>query len=216
MHILEADSIRLELGYKSILAGIYLKCETAKITGLLAGNGQGKSCLMSVIYGIVNCEKSIRIDNVAYQYPYKKIGLISFLPQFSFVPKSFSLKKIFNDFELDFAVFANRFSEFKSKYNSSIGSLSGGENRLVEIYIIVAKASHFALLDEPFTHLSPIQIEKVKELLFEAKEKMGLLITDHMYQHVMDLSEDVYVLKNGYTYLARNIEEVSKLGYMHL
>jgi len=37
------------------------------------------------------------------------------------------------------------------------------------LYVIVKSVSHFALLDEPFTHLNPVQIEKVKELLLEEK-----------------------------------------------
>lgn len=215
-HKLEADSIQLEFNYRKILSSIYLKCETGKITGLLGRNGQGKSCLMQIIYGSLKAEKSVRFDNVAQYEAFKRPDLLLYLPQFNFIPKSLSLRRIFKDFSLDYSSFEKRFSEFSSKYKSSISNLSGGGQRLVELYVIVKSTSHFAMLDEPFTHLSPIQIEKVKELIAEEKERKGLLITDHMYKHIIDICDNVYVLANGKTHLTKGIEDIEALGYAKL
>ena len=215
-HKLEADSIQLQFGDRSILSTIYLKCETGKITGLLGRNGEGKSCLMKIIYGTLKCEKSVRIDNLIQHEAFKRPDLLLYLPQFNFIPKSLSLKRIFQDFDLDFRSFAERFPEFASKYKSSIGSLSGDERRLVELYTIVKSKSNFAMLDEPFTHLSPLQIEKVKELLQEEKINKGLLITDHMYRQVLDIYDSLYVLADGKTHLTKNAVDIETLGYAKL
>ena len=216
IHQLEADSIQLQLGNRTILCSIYLKCETGKITGLLGRNGQGKSCLMKIIYGTLDCEKSIRIDNQAQYEAYKRPELLLYLPQFNFIPKALSLKRIFQDYIMDFSSFAAWFPEMRSKYKSSIGSLSGGEHRLVELYIIARSRTYFAMLDEPFTHLSPIQIEKAKELLLEEKNNKGLLITDHMYRQVLDICDNMYVLSNGKTHLTNSLADVESLGYVKL
>ena len=64
-HVLEADGIQLEFNGRKVLSDVYLKCETAKITGLLGRNGQGKSCLMNIIYGSLPSEKSVRFDHVS-------------------------------------------------------------------------------------------------------------------------------------------------------
>src|ERR1700710_544598 len=97
-HILEADSIQLEFNGRKILSDIYLKCETGTITGLLGRNGQGKSCLMQIIYGTLNCEKWVRITTL----PKKNLSgfpkMLLSLPQFNFIPKSLSLQRIFLDF----------------------------------------------------------------------------------------------------------------------
>lgn len=212
-HILEADSIQLEFDGRRILNNIYIKCETRNITGLLGRNGQGKSCLMKIIYGSLNCEKSVRIDNIAQYEAFKRPDLLLYLPQFNFIPKSLSLRRIFKDFNLDYSSFEKRFPEFSSRYKYPIGNLSGGGQRLVELYVIVKSKSYFAMLDEPFTHLSPIQIEKVKELLLEEKENKGLLITDHMYKHIIDICDKLYVLSNGKTQLTESIEDIETLGY---
>lgn len=213
---LEADSIELAFDGRKILSGVYLKCETGKITAVLGRNGQGKTCLMKIIYGSLPCEKSVRIDQVSYPEAYKQPGLLRYLPQFNFIPKEFSLKRVFQDFELDYAAFGKTFPEFVSKYTMRVGSLSGGEQRLAAVYLILKSRSRFAILDEPFTHLTPIQVQKVKELCLEEREHKGLLITDHLYKDIIDICDRLYILSNGQTYLINGIEEVEMHGYARL
>lgn len=63
------------------------------------------------------------------------------------------------------------------------------------------------MLDEPFTHLMPLQIEKVKELLLQEKHNKGFLVTDHMYKQIIDISDSLYILTNGKTHLTKSITE---------
>ncbi len=214
IHTLEADSIQLGFEGRRILSDIYLKCETGKITGLLGRNGQGKSTLMQIIYGSLKCDRSIRIDNLSQRKRFREPELLLYQPQVNFIPKSLSLKKVFKDFELEYSVFENQFQEFKSKYNTPVRHMSGGERRLVELYVIVRSKTKFAMLDEPFTHLNPIQIEKAKELLLSEKENKGLLVTDHMYKHIMDISDSLYILKNGKTHLTKSPADIETHGYV--
>jgi len=215
-HKLEVDSVQLDFNERRILSDVYLKCETGKITGLLGRNGQGKSCLMKIIYGSLNCEKSVRFDNFPQLEAFKRPDLLLYLPQFNFAPRRLTLRRIFKDFELDFSDFEAVFPEFSKKYHSSINNLSGGQHRLIELYVIVKSKSQFAMLDEPFTHLNPVQIEKVSELLLMEKENKGLLITDHMFRHVISICDNLYVLANGKTHLTTDIAEVETLGYARL
>ena len=213
MHTLEVNSIQLEFDGRRILSDIYIKCETGKITGLLGRNGQGKSCLMKIMYGDLKCEKSVRFDNVSYHEAFKRPDLLLYLPQFNFIPKALTLRRIFKDFDLDYSTFVKPFPEFIKKYKSTIRSLSGGEQRLIELYIVVKSKSQFAMLDEPFTHLSPIQIEKAKNLLLSEKENKGLLITDHMYRHITSICDNLYLLADGKTHLVKSIEDIETHGY---
>lgn len=215
-HVLEVDSVQLQFHGKRILSDIYLACETGKITGLLGKNGQGKSCLLRIIYGSLPCEKSVRFDHISIRESFRRPDLLVYLPQFNFIPKSLSLGRVFQDYGLNYSEFQNRFPEFTDNNRSSISSLSGGECRLIEIYIILKSPSQFAILDEPFTHLSPLQIEKVKELLTEEKANKGLLITDHMYRHIIDLYDTLYVLSNGQTHVTNSIADIETLGYANL
>lgn len=215
-HVLEIDSVQLEFGGKKILSNIYLQCKTGSITGLLGKNGQGKSCLMRIIYGNLKCEKSVRFDHTSIVESFKRPDLLVYLPQFNFIPKSLSIRRVFQDFGLQYGEFQNKFSEFTTRDKSTLGSLSGGERRLIELYAIVKSTSQFAMLDEPFTHLNPLQIEKAKKMLIDEKANKGLLITDHMYRHVIDICDSLYVLTNGQTHLTKNITDIEKFGYAKL
>jgi len=215
-HKLEADGIQLKFGNRVILSDIYLKCETGKITGLLGRNGQGKSCLMKAIYGPLKCEKSIRIDNVPQYEAFKRPDLLMFLPQFNFIPKGLSLKRVFDDFDLDYSLFEKRFTGSTTGYKSNIRNLSGGEHRLVELYIIVKSITRFVILDEPFTPLNPIQAEEVTKLLLEEKGNKGILITDHLFKYITDICDSLYLLADGKIHLAKEIEDIEALGYAKL
>ncbi len=214
IHILEADSIQLDFDLKRILSDVYIKCETGKITGLLGRNGQGKTCLMNIICGsLLAASKSVRFDKISIIDAYKRPDLLLFLPQFNFIPKSLSLKRIFSDFNLSYPEFEKIFPEFQSKYTSSIKNLSGGQRRLTEVYVIIKSKTQFALLDEPFSHLMPLHIQKVKEILLEEKHNKGFLITDHMYKQIIDVSDSLYILKDGKTHGSKNLNDIEALGY---
>lgn len=215
IHKLEVDSVVLDFGERRVLSDVYMKFETGKITGLLGKNGNGKTCLMKIIYGQLQPNsKSIRFDESHVADLYKRPDLLLYLPQFNFIPAGLSLKRIFSDFNLDFQVFEKSFPEFNSKYTSTIKTLSGGQRRIVEIYMILMSDSKFAMLDEPFSHQSPLVIEKITELIQEAKHKKGILVTDHMYQTIIDISDHLYLLANGKTHLTRNVEDLKFLGYV--
>jgi ABC-type lipopolysaccharide export system ATPase subunit len=214
IHQLEADSIFLEFGSRKVLSDVYIKCETGKITALLGRNGNGKSCLMNIIYGnLMPNSKSVRFDGQVELAAYKRPDLLLYLPQFNFIPSQLTLKRIFSDFKLEFSDFEIYFPQFLFRQNIKFSNLSGGERRITELYIIIKSKTQFVILDEPFSHLSPIQIDEIKVLILKEKSNKGFLITDHMYRHVLDISDNVYVLTNGKTHHTKDITEIEFLGY---
>ena len=214
-HVLEFDSIRLSFGGRVILCDVYMKCETGKITGLLGRNGQGKSCLFNIVYGELQAEeRSVRFDRVWVPEAYKRPDLLRFLPQFDFIPKSFTISRVFDDFGLDYRELEKRFPEFASRHRLPIGKLSGGQYRFLQTYVILKAESRFVILDEPFTHLMPLQIEKIIEVIEEEKCRKGLLITDHLYRPIMDIADRLYLLTDGTTHPVRGLADMEELGYV--
>jgi ABC-type lipopolysaccharide export system ATPase subunit len=211
---LEADGIQLQFGNRVILSDVYLSCAKGSIIGLLGRNGSGKSCLLQVIFGSLSCEKSIRINRVSSNEAYKNPNLISYLPQFHFIPNSLTLKDIFKLYALDYTIFEHQFPSFRIPMHQVFRNLSGGEKRLIEIYIIVESSAKFALLDEPFTFLNPIQIETVKSYIQLKKISKGIVITDHLYKHVLEISNTNYVLVNGKTHVMNQFSDIERLGYI--
>ena len=214
IHTLEVDSVILEFDAKRVLQDVYLKSETGKISGLLGRNGTGKSCLMNIIYGeLLSNDKSIRLDGKTIFNGYQFPETFRYLPQFGFIPKSLAIKRIFKDFKLDFLDFINDFPEFEKYHNSSLKTLSSGEQRIIEIYSILASKTKFCMLDEPFSQVMPVHIETIKKIIVREKKNKGIIITDHLYKHIIDICDNLYVINNGKTYLTKSLQDLETLGY---
>jgi lipopolysaccharide export system ATP-binding protein len=146
--------------------------------------------------------------------------LFSFYKNFAFasltLSVSFSLKRIFQDFNLEFDLFEKAFPAFSFKYNFKLSSLSVGERMLLEVYMVIRAKTQFVILDEPFSHIMPLHIEKIQEILLEEKQNKGILISDHMFRQITDISDDLYVLKDGKTHLTKSLNEIEELGYARI
>lgn len=214
-HSLEVDSIILEFDTKRVLQDVYLKNETGKICGILGRNGSGKTCLMNIIYGeLKTTNKSIRVDGTAIYDGYKNPETFRYLPQFNFIPQNLSVKRVFKDFNLDFSPFISFFPDFEKYHNTQLCNLSGGERRIIEIFVILASDTKFCMLDEPFSQVMPVHVDTIKQLINTEKDNKGIIITDHLYEHIIDICDDIYVIANGKTYLTEKINDLIKLGYI--
>lgn len=213
-HTLEVDSIILEFGIKRVLQDVYIKSETGKITGILGRNGTGKTCLLNIIYGeLATNEKSVRLDGDAIITKSRNPKIFKYLPQYNFIPKKLTVKRIFNDFELDFKEFTKHFPEFEKYFKVKLFNLSGGERRIIEVYSILASHAKFCILDEPFSHIMPVNIETLKIIIENEKNRKGIIITDHLFEHVTEICDYLYVITNGKTFLVNDLNDIKALGY---
>ncbi len=215
--ILEVDNVELYFSNKRILNGVYLKAETGKVTGILGSNGCGKTSLMSIIFGSLQPKyKFIRLDSKPILKPLYRTNTISFLPQHNLSPNSLKIKTLFEFLKVDWFEFTILFESFSSYWDSNISTLSGGERRVLETYLILKSQKEIILLDEPFSHIAPLYIEKFKGLIQIEKQHKAIIITDHYFEDVIDSSDDLYLLKNGCTKLIENIEELEDYQYLNV
>jgi ABC-type lipopolysaccharide export system ATPase subunit len=169
---------------------------------------------MNIIYGELNTYgKSVRLNGDTIYHGYRNPSNFRYLPQFSFIPKSLRVQRVFKDFELDFSQFQHYFPTFEKYYKTKFHCLSGGERRIIEIYCILASKTKFCMLDEPFSQIMPVHLEIIKSILKDEKKNKGIIITDHLYDHVCEICDDLYVIANGKTYLTNEIGDLKKLGY---
>jgi len=213
--IFELDNVELYFKNKRILNGIYLKAETGKVTAILGRNGCGKSSLLNVAFGNLTPKyKLVRIDNQPLLNPLYSTGIAKYLPQYNFIPDGFKLSFIFKLYDLDWIVFVERFEEFNQYEHSKFETLSGGERRLIETYIVLKTKSDIVFLDEPFSHLAPIHIEKIKQSIAAEKKEKAIIISGHRYQHIIASSDVIYLLKNGTTKKINKLTELEDYKYL--
>ena len=213
--IFEIDNIELKYDIETILGGIYLRSEAGKITGLLGLNGTGKTSLLKIFFGSLKPQnKLVRINGKPFLKPLFTSGLVKYLPQHQLIPYDLKIRKAFRFYKVEWEDFTALFPEFEKYADAKMNLLSGGEKRVVEIYLCLKSPSEIILLDEPFSHVSPVFIEKLKPLMISEKEKKAIVMTDHMYRHIIDLADDLYLLKSGHSRLVKNLKELVDQQYL--
>jgi ABC-type multidrug transport system ATPase subunit len=214
IQILEVDGVMLNFKERRILSDIYLRSETGMITGILGRNGCGKSCLMQIIFGTLPAKScSVRINGQFYAKGHTS-GKIQYLPQFHFIPLGMRLGTMFRDFKVDFNILSQHFPLLLLSPSDYFDTLSGGTKRIVETLLILFTPGYFVMLDEPFTHIMPLYVEKIIELIHTAKERKGIIISDHLYQNVWNIADVVYLIQQGKSHIATDMHDLQRLGYI--
>jgi ABC-type multidrug transport system ATPase subunit len=193
-----------------------MSCESGEIKGLIGRNGSGKSTLLKIIFGTEKAEsKFVRIGSKIIKNVSDGRNRLNYLPQDNFIPNNVSIKTVislFLDQESRNILFENNY--IKPLLNKKNEHLSGGEKRIIEILLMVHSKAEFVLLDEPFNGLSPILKDYIIEYIKKIKSSKGFIITDHDYENVISLADNIVYLQNGFIREITDTEELVGLGYM--
>ncbi|MEM6799887.1 MAG: ATP-binding cassette domain-containing protein [Bacteroidota bacterium] len=212
---IQIDSLFLRFRDKDILKGISFSMTKHEISGILGRNASGKSCLLRVLIGHLNPQsKHFRVDNKFQKNLYKQNGLINYLPQHPFHPKSLKIKSLLKLYDIELPEFLYHYPFTEEMLTLKFGQLSGGQKRLLEVLFILESATHFSILDEPFTYLMPKYVDLIKNRILKLKERKGFIITDHQYSHILELSDKLYLLKEGRIQEIAGKNELRNLGYI--
>jgi lipopolysaccharide export system ATP-binding protein len=213
--MLKVDSVQLEYEGRKILQDVYLDCKPGEVTGLLGRNGSGKSSLLKIIFGTLKpAFKHVSINDIYVTKGYIE-NKVAYLPQHNYLPRSTTIHnaaQMLVDPEAWTEFTANEIYQLHSRKKT--GELSGGELRKLETLIILYSKASYILLDEPFTHISPIQAEEIKQIIRTQSKTKGFIITDHQYQNILEVSDKIILLNNGATKLIQDHQELITYGYL--
>lgn len=107
------------------------------------------------------------------------------------------------------------FHPAKELLNLKPNQCSGGTLRIIETLLILLSPAPFCILDEPFSGVMPIHIEILKEIIQTQKQQKGVILTDHLYRHVTNIADRMYVLSNGQTYPIKSADQLVYYGYIN-
>ena len=218
MNHLHVDSVRKYYGTKLILSDIFLSCKQGEVKALVGRNGCGKSTLLKIIFGSEKADyRFVKVDNKVVKNISDAKNLISYLPQDNFLPNNIKIRKLINYFLGKVKAEILKQNDFiKPLLNKTNNILSGGEKRIVEILLILYSDSNFILLDEPFNGVSPIVREQIISILRTHKNQKGIIITDHDYQNVIKIADNILFLKDGNLKEIKHKNELIELGYLNI
>ena len=209
------DSVHLELDKLQVLQSAFITAQTGRVTGVLGRNGCGKSCLFKCIMGGIKPENIFVRFNDEPETDYAHIGKrVKYLPQNVFMPANMTLGEAFDLYGVDYdglVAFDNKFHTYE---RMTSGQLSGGEVRIAEMYMVLNSEAEFCILDEPFSNVAPKYVEMMQQLIQQHKATKGIIISDHMFESVMDITDDLFLLRDGYTFPIKSREDLIHHGYI--
>ncbi|PQJ69260.1 ATP-binding cassette domain-containing protein [Polaribacter butkevichii] len=213
MHV---DSVLKSYNNRQILSDVFISCEKGEIIGLLGRNGIGKSTLLKIIFGSIKAEnKFVKVDNKYIKGIFYNRNLIKYLPQNNFLPNHIKIKTIIKLFcDKKNATIISNNHLIKQFLDKKSNQLSGGEKRIIEIFLIVLSNAKYILIDEPFNGVAPIHKEEIKKLIIEQSENKGFIITDHDYRNILDIATRTVIIYDGGTKEIKNNEELIQYGYI--
>ena len=214
-HRLTVDSVVVRFGEKTVLSGGYITSRTGVVTGLLGRNGAGKSCMFRALMGGLKADYvSVHLDDTPLDIG--RIGLaVKYLPQSRLIPENMTLRRAFRLYDVPFWEFAGLFPQFSGRYRTPLWELSGGEARLAELYLVLMAESDFCILDEPFSQIAPLHIETVQRLIREKSREKGIIVTDHNYEAISKVADNLFVIAEGCTFPVESREDLVRHGYLH-
>lgn len=221
------DRVNVRFGGVAALTDATLELEKGRIVSVIGPNGAGKSTLFNAITGLVATSSGrVQIDgvDVAKIPPFARIacGLARTFQTPRFDPLVTVEEAVLCGFypvtrttlvgallrspavakeERGFLSACNRLLEhfrLNDVRHAALGELPMGQVRLVEVARAIANQPKYLLLDEPAAGLSkPEQAMLTSEIRRLAQDGVGILLVEHNFGLVRELSDHTVVLDRG-------------------
>lgn len=221
--ILETKDLWKNFGNLSAVAGVDLKLKEKELTAVIGPNGAGKTTLFNLITGKLKPTHGSIIfkgKDITGLKPYKiaraGIGRIfqitNLFPELSVyenirVAVLAMLKQNSIFFKMDGKLeTANIETEkilnllgFIDKKDISCGTLSHGDQRLIEVGVALAIKPSLLLLDEPTGGMGPEETEEMVQFIKELneKEEVTIILVEHDMSVVFSVAERIVVMHQG-------------------
>lgn len=217
-YILEMKNIRKEFFGGKVVANddINLKIKKGEIHAIVGENGAGKSTLMKILNGLYDLTsgeifyKGQKVDisspSIAAQLGigmvYQHFMLVETLTVAENMVLGFEPTKANVVFDINKA--REMVKEVADKYglnidpDSKISDLSVGIQQRVEILKILFKGAELLIFDEPSAVLTPQEVIELYAIMRNLiKEGKTIIFITHKLQEVLDLSDNITVIRRG-------------------
>jgi branched-chain amino acid transport system ATP-binding protein len=221
--ILRFEDVVAGYGKQTILHGLSFDVRRSAITTVIGPNGAGKSTAFKALFGML----PVRAGRIVFDggeitnlSPRQLIAAgISYVPQGRNI---FTELSVFHNLELGgvaaprgfdlgprMEAAMDRFPVLRRKARQQASTLSGGEQKMLEIARGLMLEPKLMLIDEPSIGLSPILVEELFGLLRDMRARgITVLMIEQNAKRALENSDDGIVLELGRTRIADRADKI--------
>jgi lipopolysaccharide export system ATP-binding protein len=210
---IKTDNVVKFYGKKCAVDHVSIEVKQGEIVGLLGPNGAGKTTTFYMVVGLIrpNEGKIFRGDtNITRLAMHRRAKLgIGYLAQEPSIFRKLSVEENIlilwqmmpeikkKDYEKKLVELLDELGVTHLRKQKAF-TLSGGEQRRVEIARALSTNPSFLLLDEPFTGIDPKSVADLQDIVRSLKDKgIGVLITDHNVRETLAITDRAYIMHKG-------------------
>jgi branched-chain amino acid transport system ATP-binding protein len=212
--LLVLDQVFAGYGKMTILNGTSARVRRGAITTVIGPNGAGKSTMFKTIFGLL----PVRSGSIAFDgqettkfTPRKLLDAgVSYIPQGRNIFPELSVR---HNLELGGVALSDqarlsgrldeilqRFPMLKEKADAQASTLSGGQQKMLEVARGLLLDPKLILIDEPSIGLSPLMVQEVFAILKSLRDNgVTILLIEQNAKQALQISDYGLVLEQGQT-----------------
>jgi ribose transport system ATP-binding protein len=221
--ILEVTGATKHFGPVKALTDVSLTARVGEVVGLIGENGAGKSTLLSVISGTLTPDSgTVRLGGAEIApknyHEATKLGIFRIYQHQALIPTLPVYENVFLGQEPKFGRFGSVNRRAMSRRTARVfadlgvtgiepdaptGGYSFAQRQVIEIVRSIAQADlleidhPLILLDEPTSALSREQVDFFFDFVRRVRDRSAQIFVSHRLHELLELSDRVYVLKDG-------------------
>jgi len=222
MEVLRVSNLTKKFEGVVAVNNVSFSVEEGEVLGIIGPNGSGKTTLLNLIMGLVEPDEGkIIINGEVASFKSHEIAMRG-------VARTFQITKIFNsltvlenmlvpviDLSKDEKIRrAEKWLEFFELHhlkNELAESLSGGQQKLLEIARVMMLEPSILLMDEPFAGVHYKIVAKIIELINQLREeKKTFLIVSHDMHTIFGICDRMVVMNEGRKIAEGSPEDIRK------
>ena len=219
--VIEVENVSKSFGGVVANHDISLVVPQGKITGMIGPNGSGKTTLFNSIVGYhpidsgsikfkgreiseLNVQKIARLGLLRTFQQTRIYGKLDCVQNMliSIPHRNATLRDMFAKYDQKTMDRADRLLEFVGLYSKRrllAGSLSFGQQKLLEFAMALMNEPEVLMLDEPTAGINPTLINGLIDRLKRANTEFGItmFVIEHNMRVIMNLADNIYCLAHG-------------------